>query len=767
MEEERCRWESLTLGVLAFVLGWASLLAQIVLIRELTVTFYDFELFLGICLGLWLFWVGVGAFSTGLWVDGARISSSMVALSLGIAGSLVPVAVFAARLIHGKVSWITFPGVFAYGSLVLGPPCVAFGIAYGFAAKLLSSQGKPDGSGGVRVYALESLGGLVAGVGFGLLMVPRWGLFRIAWLVCLVCGVTAFAAAFFSAGRRRSGRLWALAATAALLGTWFTVEWTGLAKRVDRASTELRWAKYYHHVYSKSSRYSDVEVLERRDSGARLFAVNHVVMWSEDGGYYHNEQIVHFTLAALPDPRNIVLIGGGVGGSLVEALKHPLERASYVEIDPVVVDVAKRFFRQQTAAGFSDPRTRIWNEDGRRFLRRYEDRFDAVLVDFGDPYVAQMARLYSREFFQEVFRALRSPGILTIQLFPGTDRDWFGRDETWEATKGIEDLNRSIYKTLASVFPTVWAIPGHYDFLLACKGPVPLPDAETVLRRLEARGVQTNTFNEVYVRGVLDEEYRKQKTDYLLDSGTVALHSDWKPVLLRYDADYWGQRWYGKMLVLLRWAWRLQLWHVGVALGLLALWGWTVGKRGGSPRAFRGMLVVAVGLAGFWLMAMELLVLYQYSVQHGVLFSVFGVLFAFLLGGLGLGNLVGMRAFRDNSVDGGGFFWALPSLSLVMLLAFELLGRLDLGEWQAGCLAAAFLGACGFSVGRIFARAVWNYNSGTDSATLLYASDLAGGAAASMVVMVVALPSMGFAQCLVALVAVGACTCWMLNRSAR
>ena len=134
------------------------------------------------------------------------------------------------------------------------------------------------------------------------------------------------------------------------------------------------------------------------------------------------EETVHYAMAQRPDARRVLLISGGVSGTAREVLKYPVEAVDYVELDPLILEVARRFLPESLA----DPRIHVIQADGRLFVRQTHERYDVVIVDVPDPSTSQLNRFYTREFFAEVRRILAPGGVLSFSL--GTYENYLGKE---------------------------------------------------------------------------------------------------------------------------------------------------------------------------------------------------------------------------------------------------------------------------------------------------------------------------------------------------
>jgi spermidine synthase len=120
-------------------------------------------------------------------------------------------------------------------------------------------------------------------------------------------------------------------------------------------------------------------------------------------------------LSAPGRAKKALIVGGGDGGVLREALHHPeLEQVTLCEIDQGVIDLCRTYFPEVSAGAYDDPRTRIVIADGTKFVAETGDRFDVIMVDSTDP-VGPGAVLFTREFYAGCRRCLKPGGLLVTQ----------------------------------------------------------------------------------------------------------------------------------------------------------------------------------------------------------------------------------------------------------------------------------------------------------------------------------------------------------------
>lgn len=184
---------------------------------------------------------------------------------------------------------------------------------------------------------------------------------------------------------------------------------------VESASSahKLEW-KITREVYSTRSPFQYVQVVETEQFGLALI-LDGIMQTTVGDEFIYHEMLALVPLLSHPAPRNVLIIGGGDGGLSREVLRvSGVQRVVMVEIDAVVVDVAKRFFPHHTAS-MHDPRLHVVFDDGAAFLKSQAEsteKFDVILVDSTDPEGDGPGKfLYTSEFHADVRRVLNPGGV--------------------------------------------------------------------------------------------------------------------------------------------------------------------------------------------------------------------------------------------------------------------------------------------------------------------------------------------------------------------
>jgi spermidine synthase len=399
----------------------------------------------------------------GIWL-GAMLLLCAVAAAVAawFAASRLPLIVAAE---------VTTPGV-AFGRVVfrqalgvaalLLPMTFALGAAFPLALALASAGATAVGRDVARVYTANTLGAIAGALAGGFLLVPLLGLrstFQWSAVIGAVCGGWCLAASAKRAARRaRSALVAIVAASAAVAVTVALPPWdhellaSGAYKyapylQAGDLDTVLRAGRL---EYYKEGAAGTVSV--RSLTGTRSLAIDGKIDASNAGDMLTQRLLGLLPVLLHPDPQEVCVIGLGSGVTVGSTLSTSAVRhTDVVEISPEVVE-ASRFFDRENNHALQAPGVRLIVGDGRSHLLLTPRRYDVIVSEPSNPWMAGVAALFTREFFQAV-RARLKPGGLICQ---------------WAHTYDISAADlRSIVRTFASVFPqgTMWLV-GESDLLL-------------------------------------------------------------------------------------------------------------------------------------------------------------------------------------------------------------------------------------------------------------------------------------------------------------
>jgi spermidine synthase len=238
----------------------------------------------------------------------------------------------------------------------------------------------------------------------------------------------------------------------------------------------------------KKSEFQEIIIAECEDFGKALILDGYIQSTVADEFIYH-ESLVHPAMLLHPNPKRVLIIGGGEGATLREVLKHnTVEEAIMVDIDRDVVELSKEFLPEMHCGSFFDKRARIVIDDGKRFVEKElarKSKYDVVIMDLTDPYSSEIAKdLYSKQFFIKVSNILTPEGIVVTQA--GSK---YFYDEVYN------DVANTVKQVFAHVMEyQVWIPSFGYacNFIVGSKALNPsILTVEYVEEMLKTRGVKT------------------------------------------------------------------------------------------------------------------------------------------------------------------------------------------------------------------------------------------------------------------------------------
>lgn len=190
-----------------------------------------------------------------------------------------------------------------------------------------------------------------------------------------------------------------------------------------------------HHY---RSRFQDIMVFENPYFG-KILVLDGVVQITERDEFFYHEMLTHVVMNAHPNPKKVIVIGGGDGGTVREVLKHKtVEKVYFIEIDEEVINVSKKFF-PKVACGVNDKRVEIKCMDGAEFVRGRSSDIDIVIVDSTD-IIGFAKSLFTRNFFRSIKNCLTEDGMFVTLS---------------ESLHFHKEILIEVQNTMKSVFPVV------------------------------------------------------------------------------------------------------------------------------------------------------------------------------------------------------------------------------------------------------------------------------------------------------------------------
>lgn len=280
---------------------------------------------------------------------------------------------------------------------------------------------------------------------------------------------------------------------------WYTEEWTENVRfsiKVDK------------HLFSDKSKFQQVDVFESKELG-KFLTLDGLMMVNYKDEFIYHDMIVHVPMATNMNIKNVLVIGGGDGGTVRELTRYPkIEKIDMVEIDKMVVDVSKQYI-DICACKLDDNRVNLYYEDGVNFVKDSKDKsYDLIIVDSTDP-IGPGEGLFSVDFYKDCYRILGDDGILVNQNeSPYFEFNAKEMKRANEKIRGLFPITK-VYQAHIPTYPS-----GHWLFGFASKKFDPIDNQNKI--EWEDLNLKTKYYNSdihkgafmlpQYVRDMLNEK---------------------------------------------------------------------------------------------------------------------------------------------------------------------------------------------------------------------------------------------------------------------
>lgn len=664
-------------------LGVSSVSVQLVMIREVMSSFGGNELVIGVVLGIWLLFTGLGS---AIGVPLAKKGKSERTLFVGhLLIAVLPFAQIAAiralPLLWVRGEMLGLTSAIGGSAIVLIPYCLVGGAMIPLAGSLLQEKDTTS-----KVYVVDTLGDIGGGLLFSLVLVYLLS----HWDSVVALGfLNLFAASIMLSYKALP--------VVCVLGF-------GMLAARPFSVTALSWRfPGQQIILNKNTPFAQLTISK---TGRQLNVLQDAIPLFSTGDL-DMETVAHLPLCQVREGARVLLIAGGVFGTLEEISRHNPVRIDYVELDPAILDL-DNLIHGSLAHSF----VHVHVGDGRLFVKKTSMQYDVVIVDLPDPENAQLNRFYTQEFFDEAKSILTRDGVLSFTLIGS---------ENYLEEKGLA-LNRSVYAALKRAFKHILVFPGTTHYYLASDAPL----KRNIGGVLAEREITTKRLVD-YEFPTITDPFRIDILRRLLSEKEVLSNRDLSPLAFGHLIDLWLKKSGSPKTVL----------HVIV----IAILGFAV------LTCRKDRLRFTIATSGYAGMAFELSLLLLFQVIYGYVYLRICIFITLYMTGSALGAFVSGRVNKTAS-------WQILSCdaSLILLGAMacvsalvgaRLTGHISLFVMQyvtiPGLLfLVAFAAGCQFSAVSRLARGI-----GAEITGRLYVSDLAGAACGTVLTGLVFLPKIG------------------------
>ena len=206
-------------------------------------------------------------------------------------------------------------------------------------------------------------------------------------------------------------------------------------------------------LFSEQSPFQKVEVFETDSMLGRVLTLDDLMMTTEGDEFHYHEMIAHIPMMHHKNPKSVLVIGGGDGGTVREVLKHKtVERVVLCEIDGMVIDACKKFL-PTISCELDNPKVEILVQDAIEYIKDKKNEFDIVLIDSTDP-MGPGEGLFTEEFYTNVKNSLKPDGIVCAQ----SESPFVNKEEI----KKMYNLLKKVFPICSTFTSNIPTYPGGY-----------------------------------------------------------------------------------------------------------------------------------------------------------------------------------------------------------------------------------------------------------------------------------------------------------------
>lgn len=264
-----------------------------------------------------------------------------------------------------------------------------------------------------NVLSLDYLGSFAATLIFPFVMVPFLGLFNTSVATGMLNLIVGVINLYWFQNRLLKRQKMKLYISSAVVCIGLIVMF------IQSVNVVKFWEKSIYNdrvFYSKKTQYQQLVMTKRKDD-LRLYIDGNVQFSSIDEFRYH-ELLTHIPLSIVANRENVIILGGGDGLAAREILKYKdVKKITLVDLDPAMTELSKKdkLISKLNEGSLSNPKVHVVNDDAYKYIEESNEYYDVIIIDLPDPNNTALARLYSKEFYQNVRNHLSKTGIVVTQ----------------------------------------------------------------------------------------------------------------------------------------------------------------------------------------------------------------------------------------------------------------------------------------------------------------------------------------------------------------
>lgn len=608
------------------ITGFSGIVAQTILLRETLIIFSGNEFSIGIIIGSWIVWEAIGALIGGKISDRIREHGGFLSWLMLLFSVSFPCSVYLTRIAKILTGVSPDMGVgivetLYYSLIILLPTGFFHGMLFTMACSMYNRITKGASSSIGKVYFYEMLGTIVGGVLVSYILIPTLNSFEIAIGVASLNALICLVMLLFSDVPRRIIAI--ISGFVVLVSSIVLLAGSG-ANSIHADSIARQWQGKKVISY-ENTMYQNIVVARNQDQ-LTFYTDGIPVMTTPVPDITFVEEFSHISLLSHPNPESILVFGGGAGGVIHEILKHPsVKTVDYVEIDPQFLITVKKFSTPLSHQDLTDNRVIQHYIDGRIFIKKTTRKYDAILLGIPPPLTLQTNRFFTQEFFKNVKAILNNQGVLSL-YFAGS---------TSYYSNELRNMNACMYRTIKSVFPGVFVVPGDINLYIATADNNREDISPLLLsKRMTERDIKTNLISQVHLEYRFQDD-RRQWYLSMVDLPAAPFNKDFAPKGLYYNILFNNLLFAPYLKPLFDKIVLLNIYSFAVIFSVIFLIFFGLHKKYQTIS-----LPFAITTTGFSSMVLQLILLFGFQIVFGYVFYEIGILITAFMAGLAIGGIL-------------------------------------------------------------------------------------------------------------------------------
>ncbi|MBN2520053.1 MAG: hypothetical protein JXB17_06090 [Bacteroidales bacterium] len=576
-----------------FLIGFTAVITQILLLREFLSVLNGNELIIAIIIGNWMIITSAGAYLGKYTIRLKNINRFVLFILISI--SLLPLLIaflinLSKNVIFPVGTMISLYQIFLLSFILLLPYCLFSGIAFTFFAHYISEISKKNII--RKVYAVESYGSVIGGLLLSFVLIYLFSNIKTLNLILFINSLFIV----YLSHRIKEKIIFCFAFSLAIIA-FFSLIFINLNEWIKKPlfpNQEI--------VSIKDTPKGNFIITNR--SGQNNYYINNILFFDSENQIL-NEESVHFAIVQHPDPKQILIISGGITGRINEILKYNIEKIDYVELNKWIIQFSgenKKYIENNDTIELiiSDPRS---------YIKHCDKKYDVVLINLPEPNTLNLNRFYTLEFFNSIKSKLNKNGVISFSLLSSYN---YLNEENLKITS-------TIYSTVRQVFKNIIIVLGEKNYFIASDEEL----TYNISRLIAKKNITTDYVNEYYI----NDDLLKNRGELILKNlyKTNLINKDFNPIVYHQHILYWLSYF------------SANYWILGIILIVLIIF-----------LLFKSnIFTLGLFTTGFSASSLEILLLFGFQIIFGNLYFLLSILITLFMLGLALGSYYQDRILKN------------------------------------------------------------------------------------------------------------------------